>query len=600
MRPRGPQAARGKRRAHRHAAGGARVARTHAARFLLIVGAYFAAAKAGFALTYADASITAIWAPSGIALAALVFWGPRMWPAVTAGAVLANLMSGADNSLLVIALIAAGNTLEGVTGAYLLRARRFDPMLRRARDVLDLCIVGAVATALGALIGVTSLHTFGSLPDSRTASAWLLWWLGDLGGVLIVTPLILVMARERRSGAQRPPIGELAVLLLATAVPSVAFVASSAPVAYLVLPPLVLLAVRCGHLGAALGAALVAGIVIPFTASGRGPFAQFAPDTNLLLSQTFVSAGAITALVLAVLTAERQSARDEAERARVHLEEVLRERTSELAKKGAELAAREEIDRAKDDVLARVFHDIRTPLTSIRGYAELLLTDSAAFEAQPRRFVEIIDRNSTRLLGLVEDLLVLAQHQRGGPVLKAECVDIDALARNAVVMLQPEADRRRISMSVHSPECVHVTGDAARLERLLDNLLTNAIKYAHEGGNVVVGIGAHGSRVVMSVMDDGPGIPAAEQAGIFDRFARTRDALDGGARGFGLGLSIARAIADAHGGSIRLISERGHGARFEVELIRAQPDAAVPSAHGHVVLPWVAPANISPVGARYR
>jgi integral membrane sensor domain MASE1 len=170
---------------------------------IALCAVYTAAGKLGLDLAFASRSITAIWPPTGIALSALILGGYRLWPAIAVGAVLTNLNTGVPPET--VFGIACGNTLEALTGAFLLRRTvDFDPSLRRVSDVLWLVALGAVvSTAVSATIGVTSLLVGGATSWSDAGSAWRTWWLGDMGGDLIVAPVLLIAATHRR--VARPP-----------------------------------------------------------------------------------------------------------------------------------------------------------------------------------------------------------------------------------------------------------------------------------------------------------------------------------------------------------------------------------------------------------
>lgn len=233
-----------------------------------------------------------------------------------------------------------------------------------------------------------------------------------------------------------------------------------------------------------------------------------------------------------------------------------------LAEQNARL---QELDRAKDEMVALVSHDLRTPLTSIRGYTELLMTGQGIDE-RGRRFLEVIDRNSRRLLDLVDDLLVVAQHNVGAFSVTVEGLDLAELMAEALVAFAPAAAEKQITLVQRVSAPGRVAGDRARLGRMLDNLVGNAIKYTQAGGVVEVSLTMTDEHATMRVRDNGPGIAPEDQQQIFDHFARARDAGDGGLRGIGLGLAIARAIAEAHDGTIGLDSSPGTGATFWVDL----------------------------------
>jgi signal transduction histidine kinase len=229
-----------------------------------------------------------------------------------------------------------------------------------------------------------------------------------------------------------------------------------------------------------------------------------------------------------------------------------------------------ELDRLKDEFVALVSHELRTPLTSISGYLELVLDDSALPD-EHRRFLEIVDRNADRLLRLVSDLLLVAQIESGKLVLEPEDADLTDLAAHAVEALRPVAATRGIDLRLDVDPLPTLRGDPARLGQLLDNLISNAVKFTESGGRVVVALGASGDDVVLAVSDNGIGIPVAEQRRLFDRFFRASTAQDRAIEGTGLGLTIVHAIVRAHGGTIEVTSDEGQGTTFRVRLPVAGP-----------------------------
>ncbi|MGN6252281.1 MAG: PAS domain S-box protein [Marmoricola sp.] len=240
----------------------------------------------------------------------------------------------------------------------------------------------------------------------------------------------------------------------------------------------------------------------------------------------------------------------------------------------------EAADRAKDEFFATVSHELRTPLTSIIGYAELM-EDVAGLPAEARSFLEVIGRSATRELRLVDDLLTLVKMGSDGLSMAVEDVDLVALARDAVSDCAPTAVERRLQVGLVAPERpVVVPGDPVRLGQVLDNLLSNAMKFTPDEGRVEVRVGAEHEWVVAEVCDDGPGIAPEDQARLFERLFRTRAVVEANVPGAGLGLSIARGIAEAHGGSLAVESAPGRGTIFRLTL-PAVPGAVVPrQAHG--------------------
>jgi PAS domain S-box-containing protein len=224
-----------------------------------------------------------------------------------------------------------------------------------------------------------------------------------------------------------------------------------------------------------------------------------------------------------------------------------------------------ELDRLKDEFIALVSHELRTPLTSIRGYTELLLDGEAGdLTDEQRQFLGVVERNSHRLLHLVGDLLFLAQVEAGKLVLDVGALDLGAVASESVETARPQAEARGITLTLATSSAPVVAGDRARIAQLLDNLVSNAVKFTPEGGRVDVRVKAVEGQAMLEVRDSGMGIPAAEQEFLFERFFRTSTATEQAIQGTGLGLAISKAIVEAHSGQITVASEDGAGTTFRV------------------------------------
>jgi signal transduction histidine kinase len=223
------------------------------------------------------------------------------------------------------------------------------------------------------------------------------------------------------------------------------------------------------------------------------------------------------------------------------------------------------LDQMKDEFIASVSHEFRTPLTSIRGYAELLKEEDLV--AEQRDYVNVIDRNSARLASLVEDLLLMAQIQSGGLPLDLNEVILNDLIARAGEAAKPFAASKHIDLDIDTePDLVTTQADAERLGQVLDNLVSNAIKYTPNGGGVSITMTHTGDDATIAISDTGIGIPQAEQAQMFSRFFRTSNARDSGIEGSGLGLAITRGIVEAHGGTIGFDSVEGVGTTFRLTV----------------------------------
>ncbi len=224
-----------------------------------------------------------------------------------------------------------------------------------------------------------------------------------------------------------------------------------------------------------------------------------------------------------------------------------------------------QLDRLKDQFITTVSHELRTPLTSIHGYLELVIDGEAGeLEDEQRRFLSIVARNTDRLRRLVDDLLLVSQIDAGKLNLELDDLDLHALAHESVESARPQADAGGISLDLSATSPLPLNGDRMRLAQLLDNVISNAVKFTPHGGRVSVRTSRSNGSVVLEVDDTGMGIPANEQAHLFDRFFRTQAAEQHAIQGSGLGLAISQAIAQAHGGLIEVTSAENAGTTFRV------------------------------------
>jgi signal transduction histidine kinase len=228
-----------------------------------------------------------------------------------------------------------------------------------------------------------------------------------------------------------------------------------------------------------------------------------------------------------------------------------------------------ELMRLRDEFVATVSHELRTPLTSIMGYLELISDDSfAARTPEQDTFLGVVQRNAERLMRLVSDLLLVAEAKDRKLDLDVHDVDLQRLVTECVEAAKPAADAKRIELTVDHGAPPHLKGDPLRLAQLMDNLVSNAIKFTPQGGRVSVKTAALDGSTMLEVTDSGTGISDADQLQLFNPFFRTQSATAQAIPGTGLGLTITKAIVDAHKGSIGVRSVVGRGTTFNVLLPR--------------------------------
>jgi PAS domain S-box-containing protein len=221
--------------------------------------------------------------------------------------------------------------------------------------------------------------------------------------------------------------------------------------------------------------------------------------------------------------------------------------------------------RMKDQFVATVSHELRTPLAAMDGWLHILLDgEPGPLNEEQQRFLTTVKRNSDRLMRLVGDLLLIGQMDAGRFTLDLADVDIAELVGETVALFEGAAAEKRIELTADIVPCAMVHGDRLRLGQLLSNLVSNAVKFTPEGGQVRVRVGEQDGTCQVEVTDSGVGIPADERSQLFERFYRASTAT--GTAGSGLGLAISKAIAEAHGGTIRIADSGGSGTRFVVEI----------------------------------
>jgi len=546
---------------------------------------YFATARLGLDLAVVAKQVSVVWPATGLALALLVLRGRRLWPAIFIGAFAANYLS--DTPLLASAGIATGNAIEALLGATLLQRVGFQPSMRRLHDVASLFLLAAcLSTASSATLGVVSMCLTGTAPWSAFSSVWSTWWIGDAIGDLVTAPFLFVWADQARNRWRLQRLTEAAVLLCSMLLLSLAvFVDQGSavpyPVHYLIFPAVIWAALRLGqHATATLVFGAMA-VTIVATLAGRGPFVVTSnAAASLLQVALFMAVVAVTGLFLGAATAER----NRAERRRAEDYARLQQSEERLARQAEELAA---ADRRKDEFLAVLGHELRNPLAPLQNGLELLALggNDQALVTHAR---QVMERQLRHLVRLVDDLLDVARIRSGKIVLEIERVELAAMVASAVELARPHIDARSHDLQVVlPPDTLWTSADRIRLPQLLANLLNNAAKYTDEGGNITFSVAQLQDHVVISVRDTGIGMDSETLENVFELFAQAAGTAHTVQGGLGVGLSLARSIAELHGGVLTAHSDGpGKGSEFVLRL----PAAEAPQLQATPVAPPGEPA----------
>jgi signal transduction histidine kinase len=245
---------------------------------------------------------------------------------------------------------------------------------------------------------------------------------------------------------------------------------------------------------------------------------------------------------------------------------LARMRASELHAQNEQLR---QLDEIKDGFVALVSHELRTPLTSIIGFLEILLDDEQTLTSEQRQFLRTVNRNVERLAHLVNELLFLAQVDAGRLELQLAKTDLRELLAEATEAARPTAEAKNIRLTLEAADVEPLLCDRSRIAQLVDNLVSNAVKFTGEGGSVEIRADRSAGGIALSVSDTGIGIPPDEMPRLFGRFFRASSATNAGIPGTGLGLAISQAIAEAHNSTITVQSSPAHGTTFRLVLASA-------------------------------
>jgi two-component system phosphate regulon sensor histidine kinase PhoR len=231
-----------------------------------------------------------------------------------------------------------------------------------------------------------------------------------------------------------------------------------------------------------------------------------------------------------------------------------------------DITAEKDLERMREEFVSTLSHELRTPLTSIKAYAATLRREDVDFDRETQReFLSIIEGEADRLARLIKDLLETSRAESGRLQLRMTEVDISALAERVLEKMRPQAGSHHLRLAPREGT-VPVRADPDRMEQVITNLLDNALKYSPPGSTVTLSVRARGDKAVVSVSDQGIGIPLEQQTHVFDKFHRVLDERSRHVQGTGLGLYLCRKIVEAHGGHIWVESRPGEGSTFHFSL----------------------------------
>lgn len=548
----------------------------------IIASLYWIGARLGLRLAFENKNVTAVWPPTGIAVAAFFLFGSRVWPGVLVGALVANITNGAplDTSI----GIAAGNTLAPLLAGYFLRRVGFRGELDRVADVVNIIAAGLLGMLVSATFGTTVLWLTGALSGSY-GSDWTVWWIGDAMGVIIYAPAILTFVKAR-DNLPRTPARQVegVAFLIAMPVAAALLMASSVPLWYIIIPLTLWGALRFRQPIAALTVALVSSVSIVVLVNGYGPFSYISlePTTRLVTLQLFNATLALTVMLLTAVADERSRAWAELKSAAEDLEERVRERSEELVRAQRSIAEANERESAslrvsvqrishlesiKSDFLRLASHELRGPIGIVRGYVEMLL-DGTFGELPPTTApaMSVLDDKAAQMGRLVDRMLETARLEGEHPPSERRPIDMAALLHQAVDSTAATVTPKHTIVVDGDGAPEVVIADPEQIATVLTNLLDNAVRYSPDGGEIRVGLTCSDGTVSVAVSDAGIGIAEEDIGRLFKSFSRVVTAENASIAGTGLGLYISRKLAMLNGGDLFVSSLAGAGSTFTLRL----------------------------------
>lgn len=630
----------------------------------ILATVYTIAGKFGLLLASLSPSVSAVWPPSGIAVAALVLWGWQLWPAVFLGAFVVNITTA--GTVWTSLGIACGNTLEALLASFLMNQfcagkRAFE----RTSDIFKFTLLaGLVSPLVSATMGLASLSLGGFAPWDQFSAIWLTWWLGDVVGILGVTSLIVLWIHPPDfSWNWRHGLEALLFIFLMFSTGQMVFgnwvfdIHSHYPLSFAFIPFMILAGLRFSPRECVTLIFLLCIQAIYGTLSGFGPFVRATTNESLVLLQSFVGTMLAAVLSLGATVAERRTAVNELKRVQNDLQQRIQElkqaeekfrlsveaapnamvmadetgrivmlnseaeklfgyQREELLGKPVEilipehlrekhvslrntfvenpqtramgvgrelfgrrkdgtqvpveiglnpihmdsqvyvLAAiiditqRKRMDEMKSEFVSTVSHELKTPLTSIQGSLDLIVRAGTKVPAEIQKLIQIASRNSLRLVRIVNDILDIQKIEAGKITFLMKPVVFSCLVEQAVESIQLYAQSSDVKIEIGSlVSQVRIQGDPDRLMQVLDNLISNAVKFSPSAGTVKIDMTRLGQMVRVSIRGQGPGISEEFRNHLFQKFSQVHTAAEHRG-GTGLGLWITKSILEHHGGKI--------------------------------------------------
>ncbi len=506
-------------------------------KLFLVFILYFFTGKLGLTFHAVHDFATLIWFPTGLSLAALLLFGYSVWPAIATAAFALNFTTGAPP--LVAMGMAFGNTLEALIGAYLFKLfiGQDNSLNQLKKMIIFITVVAALSTIISATIGTTSLFIGKVISRHDYFETWQTWWIGDLISDLILAPMLLFFSLPILIKFTFRTVLEI-ILTAGLLIFTYAIVffgifgvdARIVPLTYIIFIPLILISIRFGQKSAISALFFLWILAVYATARGVGPFAHQGSDVNLLPLHGFMIVTTVTTMIHSTAILERELA-----------------------------------EKRKNEFISLASHELKTPTTTIKAYTQILRRYPTIKKNQKTKiYLARMETQVDKLTRLVVDLLDVSRLLADKLDLRKEKFPIQKLVKESVDNINLIHNHHKIILE--SQGKMQVYADRERIGQVIDNILTNAIKYSPKSKKVYVKIMPKNDQVIISIKDRGIGIDEQYHKQLFQRFFRVDEKQAGKYPGLGLGLYLSSEIIKRHDGKLWFKSKLSRGSTFYVSL----------------------------------
>ncbi|MBR9997964.1 MAG: MASE1 domain-containing protein [Cyclobacteriaceae bacterium] len=558
--------------------------KSHDIRIIFTAVIYFSSAYLGLILAFQDPFTSPVWPPVGVGFALMMLLGPRVWPGITIGSLLAYMLvfwlKHVEISLATIQasiIIAVGNTSELLVGYFLskLFIKNEDPF-RKTNETFMFLLIALVMCLIGSSFGTYSLYLNEMVTREEFLQTWFYWWIPNVASVLLFTPFILAWQRRFRIRTSKAKILEFIFFLLCLSI----FIAilhnqqlgptieKSLP--FLVIPFLLWLSFRFNLQTSMAGILIAALSAIFFTINGIGPFVLETNENSILILQIFIGVISISSIVLSSTVFERWVAQETIKSFNETLESKIEERTKELNaeiifRKNAEdkiKIANEQLQKTNielDNFVYKVSHDLRAPIASVLGLVNLAKKENKLDVL--REYFNMIGKSAEQQDVFIKDILDLSRNSR--LVVNKDKIQWEELLSDTFDNLKYSVKDKRIEKIINIHGRSSFYSDQRRIKVIFNNLISNSIRYANgKDPKVEIDINVNKTAADIMISDNGIGIEKPHQKKVFEMFYRATDSNVGS----GLGLYIVKESVERLNGHIELTSEKGQGTVFNISL----------------------------------